>query len=317
MAEKREDSPPVLDCAHLIRYVIMDNSIEFLIALVVLVFVCSAPQLVGQTSDSDEYVTGMVLLGKPNAGASCPPIVWKTDPDTPAAKAGIQPGDRLLGIDGQRAVDILQASQLLHSHKPPNTVELEGKNGSYKVEVGRIKASEIYTKHGLKAGPDGMLFPSDATDVEMQRVSKIQSEPPREKKVFNVGHYPADLNLYYPGFEVFVWNEPQPMMVGGIESGPAERAGVHYGDAIISVNGVNPRGKSMAELGKLFSSDTPVNMRLVIDRDGVQKTFNFALEKASEVAALNGKRRYEGRMIPSAIPDAYLNCWSIQPPQKP
>jgi C-terminal processing protease CtpA/Prc len=120
------------------------------------------------------------------------------------------------------------------------------------------------------------------------------------------------MNIYYPGFELFVWNEPQPIMVGGIETGPAERAGVHYGDAVISGNGVNPRGKSMIELERLFSSETPANMRLVIDRDGVAKAFNFPLEKAADVAAENHKRRHQGRMVPSAIPTTYLHCWEAE-----
>jgi len=290
-----------------------------LIGMAVLIAVwcfCGTQLLSAQTSAWDEYVTGMTAVGKPNAGPSCPLIVWFVEPDTPAARVGIRPGDRLLAIDGHRDLDALQALPLLRTSEPnPSTMELEGEKGPYTVTVGRIKASEIFKRKGFKPGPDGLLFPSDATDVEMQRVSKIHSEPPRDKKVFNVGHYPADLNLYYPGFELFVWDEPQPIMVGGIEIGPADRAGVHYGDPVVSVNGVNPRGKSMAELERLFSSETPANMKLVVDRDGVQKTFNFALEKASEVASENGKRRYDGRMIPSAIPDAYLHCFNA-PVQK-
>ena len=284
-----------------------------LIALAALLAVWNlhgAPPVLAQTSDWDEYVTGMTVVGKPNAGPSCPPIVWLVDPDTPAAKVGIQPGDRLLAIDGHRNLDALQARPLLRTTEPKtSTIELEGEKGPYKVNVGRIKASELYTREGWKPGPGGLLFPSDATDAEVQRVSKIRSEPPRDKKVFNLGHYPIDLNLYYPGFELFVWDEPQPIMVGGIEDGPGKRAGVHYGDAIVSVNGVDPRGKSMAELEKLFRSETPADMRLVVDRDGIRKTFNFPLQKASEVAALNSKRSYEGRMIPSVIPEAYLHCY--------
>ncbi len=270
------------------------------------------PLALAQTLNWDEYVTGITVVGKPNWGPSCPLIVWIVDPDTPAAKVGIQPGDRLLGIDGHRNLDILQARPLLRTTDPkPSTMELEGEHGPYKVNVGRIKASEIYIRHGLKPGPDGSLFPSDATDSEMQRVSKMHSEPPRDKKVFNVEHYPSDMNLYYPGFELFVWNEPQTITVGGIEAGPATRAGVHYGDAVVSVNGVNPHGKSMVELERLFSSGTPASMKLVVDRDGALKTFNFPLEKAADVAAENHKRRYQGRMIPSAVPAAYLHCWEV------
>jgi C-terminal processing protease CtpA/Prc len=59
-----------------------------------------------------------------------------------------------------------------------------------------------------------------------------------------------------------------------------KRAGVHYGDPIVSVNGVRPYRKSMAELHQLFSSSKPTEMTLVIDRDGEIKTFKFELAKA-------------------------------------
>jgi C-terminal processing protease CtpA/Prc len=277
---------------------------------------CLLATLLPAQWDWDDYVTGMTVVGKPDAALGCPPFVWRIEPDTPAAKVGIQPGDRLLAVDGRRNVDIVQVGPLLRTREPRlSIVELEGKNGPYKVEVGRIKASELYIREGLKRSPDDVLFPADATDAEMQRVGKIHSEPPHDKKIFNVGHYPSDMNLYYPGFEVFVWDEPQPLMVGGIEDGPARRAGVHYADPIVSVNDINPRGKSMAELEKLFSSEAPANMKLVVDRDGVLKTFNFPLEKAADVATENNRRRYAGRMIPSGVPDAYLHCWNA--PKKP
>ena len=227
----------------------------------------------------DEYVTGMTLIGRPSAGPDCPPIVWVVKPDTPAAKAGIHPGDRLKSIDGTRVFDVEQASPLLRTAHPNSSmIELEGQHGPYTVVVGRVPSSLMYEREGLKRGPDGTLFPRDATADEMQRISKITREP--GTKIFTVGHYPPNQELYYPGFEIFVWPDPQAMTVGGIEDGPARAAGVHYGDPILSVNGVDPRGKSRAELEQLFSSPTPATMTLVIDRDGQTKTFALKLAKA-------------------------------------
>jgi len=100
-------------------------------------------------------------------------------------------------------------------------------------------------------------------------------------------HYPNDEKLYYPGFEVFVLKDPPQIVVGGIENGPASRAGVHWGDFIVSVNGVDPRNKSVAELEALFSGQKLASMTLTIDRDGVTKTFSFQPEQATVVMRNN------------------------------
>src|SRR5271156_4936706 len=107
--------------------------------------------LLAQSPNADEYVTGMTLAGAPGAEPSCPLIVWFVEPDTPAAAAGIQPGDRLLAIDGHRGIDAVHARQLLHTlDSKPTTVELEGEHGTYTVTLGRIKESTLLAREGWK-----------------------------------------------------------------------------------------------------------------------------------------------------------------------
>ena len=74
-------------------------------------------------------------------------------------------------------------------------------------------------------------------------------------------HYPSNEKLYYPGFEVLILKNPAQVVVLGIEDGPASRAGVHWGDTILSVNGIDPRNKTVAQLEPLFSSQKPGSRR--------------------------------------------------------
>lgn len=258
----------------------------------------------------NDYVTGMTLVGRPGGVPSCSPVVWRVDPDTPAAKAGVEPGDRVLQIDEHKNPDIREVSTLLHTPTYQiNRLRMIGKRGEYSVEVGRIRASEIFQRQGMKLGPNGMIFPVDASEAEMERISKIESEPPKEEKAFNVGHYPADLSVYYPGFELWVGTVGKPVTVGGIEDGPAKHAGVHYGDTILRVNGIDPKGKSIPDVERLFSSTEATKITVLIERDGDHRTISFDLERASDIAAKNMKQQYQGRMIPSVIAPGDLHCW--------
>jgi len=198
--------------------------------------------------------------------------------------------------------------QLLHTKdSKPSPLELEGQHGVYTVTVGRVKESDLFEREGWKIGPNGILYRLDATDAEMKRV--MREEPPSSSIVFPL-HYPNNPELYYPGFEAFVWQNPPEIAVGGIEqNGPALNAGVHYGDVIVSVNGVNPLDKSIPQLEGLFSSPKPVTMTLVVDRDGVIKTFVFDLIKTADLLRQNRGRIYRGEIIPLDVPDPYLHCF--------
>jgi C-terminal processing protease CtpA/Prc len=93
------------------------------------------------------------------------------------------------------------------------------------------------------------------------------------------------------------------------EDGPAAKAGVHWGDALISVNGTPALGKTGTELELLFSAKAPAPVHLQIERLGSMKTVDFRMEKAEGIARQNGKRFIDGQLVPLWASDQYLHCF--------
>jgi predicted metalloprotease with PDZ domain len=270
------------------------------------------------TCDSQEtqprYVTGMTLFG---AKPSCPVFVGGVDRDSPAAKAGIRAGDRLIAIDGVTITNIQEAARGIHRESSePVSLQLARAEELYTVLVQKETLATKLKRSGEKAIEDGSVVPLDATDAEIKQRSSLiralDSNLTRIARVFPT-HYPENENLYYPGFEAFVWDKGRQVTIGGIEDGPASRAGARWGDIILSVNGIDPRNKSVADLEPIFSSRKPATITLLIDRAGVTKTFSFELEQAAMVLRDNDKRLVRGTLVPLWVSEEYLPCFGVPP----
>lgn len=243
-----------------------------------------------------KYVIGIDILG-PNA--SCPngPVFISSVREiSPAANAGILPGDQLLSVDGTPVKDFRDASHRITSQSPgPVSIELLRQGTIRKFTVPRERSDIVLSKNGLRMLDDGMLVELASTETDIEEIRKLNHDLESAMQAgdfLNVfpGHYPKDESLYYPGFEVFVWDKGEQVHVGGIEDSPARKNGVRWGDRIISVNGVDPARKSLAALESLFSSRTPTTMTITIERAGIQKTLKFPLALASDVLRDNNGR---------------------------
>jgi membrane-associated protease RseP (regulator of RpoE activity) len=246
------------------------------------------------------YGIGATFVTGFPSGVSCPIFIGGVWAISPASKAGLQPGDLLVSVDAQPVKNLQDTSRVTSASPGVVTLGLIRGTTSSTVTIQREDYSTILRHNGLKM-VHGFVVDLDTT-IESARSGD-------RRVVFTDRHYPVDKTLYYPGFEVFVWNKGTQITVGGIEDGPAKRSGARWGDHILAVNGVDPHGKSDAEMESLLSSSTPKPMTLSIERAGVRRTFSFDIERADDVLRDNHFRVADGKIVPSWVPENYLLCF--------
>jgi C-terminal processing protease CtpA/Prc len=257
-------------------------------------------------SSPDSYTTGVSIIA--GSKKSCPIFIGGVAAKSPAEQAGISPGDRLLAVGGKdvKGMQLADVAKLIRSEQPGAvTLKLWRKGKEYEAVLQRQKFSSLFAEEGKKLTGD-FLVPLDTTDEEVKRMMKNE-ERPVAGRAFPL-HYPLNTDLYYGGFEIFIFANPAQISVGGLEQGAASRAGIHQSDVILSVNGVDPTGKNPQELEALFSSAQGKLLKLVVDRVGVTKTLEFQLEKASDVLKENHRRLVKGELIPDGLAEEDIPC---------
>lgn len=259
---------------------------------------------------ADPYVIGVSIIT--GSKKSCPLFIGSVAQKSPAESAGLRPGDRLLAVDGKdvKGMELRQVVYLIRSDQPGDVALQLWRNGKdFQVIVPRRRNSAILAAEGMKrVGP--FIVPLDTSEMEVKRMMEIEQEQrPILGRAFPL-HYPLDTNLYYGGFEVFILARPPQVAVGGLEQSNATRAGAHSGDVMLSVNGIDPVGKSPKDLEALFSSTQPKTLRLVVDRVTTTKSIEFQLEKASDVLKENHRRLIDGTLVPDGLADEDLPCFT-------
>ncbi len=265
------------------------------------------PSVSAQTPPDLYSIGASIITGTKK---DCPIFIGGLGSKSPAKSAGLRAGDRLLAVDGKdvKGMELRQVATLIRSDQPGNVALKVWRGGKeFEVVVPRRRSSAIIAGEGLKqAGP--FLVPLDTTEAEGKRMMENEQRP-IAGRAFPL-HYPLNTELYYGGFEIFIFTHPSQVVVGGLEQGTATRAGVHPDDVILSVNGVDPTGKSPKELEGLFSSNQPKVLKLVVDRVTTTKTIEFQLEKGSDVLKENHWRLVDGTLVLDGLADEDLPCFA-------
>jgi len=248
----------------------------------------------------------------------CPAFIGAVMQKSPAEKAGVQPGDVLVAVDGT-PVRFEEAAQRLRSRTAtPVTLSLKrGERGDPITVVVQREPMETILRDGGEKIVQGRVLPLDFTDEEVSCLLRFDTNRIVGQAAFRPTHYPENLSLYYPGFEAFTLDSPPQIAVGGVEQGPASEAGVRWGDILVSVDGVSVQGKDRAQLEAMLSSNTPRKISLVVDRCGQKRNFSFDLQRADEIMKQNRKQEVSGEIMPLGIPRHYFSCFVGAPPKTP
>jgi C-terminal processing protease CtpA/Prc len=264
----------------------------------------SSPNGFSQNRSRDPYILGVTL----RSHDGCPTVVWTVLPKSPAEAAGIAVGDALLEVEGidTRTMAAAPASKLLRSENEGSVVVKLSHHGTeYTANVRRDTLPSILARTGKKI-IDGFVVSFDTTEAEVKEIASIDGSR-ISVRVFP-SHYPADLDRYYGGFEIFVSHDPNELIVGGIEDGPGARAGIHSGNRILAVDGVDPTGKDSAELEQLFSSTRPKRLHLKIARAGEVRNVEFTTQRAFDLLKQNGQRMVNGEIVPIGLSADDARC---------
>lgn len=276
--------------------------------LIVLLLGALSVALQTQTIPESFSIGVTVVRGK---HSDCPVFIGSVAKNSPAAKAGLEPGDALVAVDGT-PVSFEDAAHRLRSQgaKPVMLTVRRGDNSApITVAIQREPLATILHDNGLKMVQGGRLVPLETTDKELGCLLRFDEKRITGRQAFRSTHYPENLNLYYPGFEAFILDHPRQVSVGGIEQGPASDAGVRWGDVIVTIDGVSVADKTASKLEDMLSSKEPRKMTIEVDRCGSRSSFSFMLERATDIMRRSQKQSVGGEVLPLGIPQKYLSCF--------
>ena len=201
-------------------------------------------------------------------GASLDPAtkatVARVDPDSPAAEAGLQPGDEITAMEGQPILSIADVQWVLHHAKDGTTISLT----AHRPTAPTPRRLEVSLPSGWRRKGD--ISWRAIKWMLRDEVLGFQMEPlgERQKRKHRL---PTDRPAY-------VVSRLMPAWYKEANHAP-EKAGLRKGDIVVAING-SPPPDSMSRLLAWIAQETRPGDRteLRVIRDGKRKTIVFRLK---------------------------------------
>ncbi len=176
------------------------------------------------------------------------PLIISVDPDSPAQRAGIAPGDLLLAYDGLDVVRReLNLTQLLVPEKKlVVTVRRDGETKDYPVTVAKATARVTIRRRDLNGLPQEInverLGEDDLHGAPMRLMLKGLPVPadgpnPAVMMIWREGVFGTSLTTVNPDLAKALKLQRGVLVSEAPESSPGYKAGLRSGDVIVSVGG--------------------------------------------------------------------------------
>ena len=202
-------------------------------------------------------------------------LIDRVLPQSPALRAGLLPGDRVLAVDGREISASGNVKALILEPDQERSISLKVDRGG---EQRRFELRSEAFEQVIAA--------------DLRRELPLHFAPP---------HFAP--NNYIAGIFVLYSPDPREAIVSRVQwPSPAFDAGLHVGDSILGINGMPISGIGREELGKLMVPEGTSPMALEISRLGKKKTFTLNPVTYRNAEESIGRKPTKSRFVPQGCP---------------
>lgn len=214
--------------------------------------------------------------------------------DSPAAEAGLEKGDRIVGIEGKKVLSSRDVVRAVRAASPGDKVTIRIlRDGDEKTLTATLAGRKTRERHEFRfVTPEG-----EDIDIEMPDIPEMPDTP------WPPGH---GMHVFAGGSRTWLGVELHPMspelrealkapsdrgllINRVVEDSPAKAAGLQAGDVIIAVGGKGVEG--IGDIGEaLRDREAGDSVEVKVVRDGSERTLNVKLDE--KPAPARGRRGF-------------------------